>query len=186
MKAVSFTRMEDGTKEEYLFLDQFYGNNHEQVVDNALTLLKQMAGDPLGYQVDRYTHSLQTATRALRDGADEETIVCALLHDVGDVLAPYNHSQVAAAMLRPYVSEKNHWVVAHHGLFQGYYFFHHFDMDRNARDQYRDHPYYQDCIDFCHRWDQASFDPEYDTMSLGEFEPMVRRVFSREPTKFVE
>ena len=143
-----------------------------------------MRGDRLGYQVDRYTHSLQTASRALRDGADEETVVCALLHDIGDVLAPDNHSAVAAAILRPFVGERNHWVVQHHGLFQGYYYFHHRGEDRNARDRYRGHPHYQACVDFCERWDQQSFDPDYPTLPLTRFEPMVRRVFAENRLQF--
>ena len=178
MDTVSFTRMADGTAEEYAFLGPLYAQCRTQVPDMLLGLLGQMQGDRLGYQIDRYQHSLQSATRALRDGADEETIVCALLHDIGDVLAPDNHSEVVAAILCPYVSERNHWVLKHHGLFQGYYYFHHFENDRNARDQFQDHTYYQDCVDFCHRWDQTSFDPDYDTLPLEHFEPMVQRVLA--------
>ena len=178
MKTVSFTRMADGTAEEYAFLAPLYAQTRAQLPDTLLGLLKRMRGDRLGYRVDRYTHSLQTASRAERDGADEETLVCALLHDVGDVLAPDNHSEVIAAMLRPFISERNHWILKHHGLFQGYYYFHHRGADRNARDRYRDHPHYQACVDFCHRWDQESFDPNYESLPLEHFEPMVRRVLS--------
>ena len=117
--------------------------------DRTLELLKAMKGEKLGYQVDRCTHSLQSATRAESDGADEETVVCALLNDLGDVIAPDNHSEVIALILRPYISKKNHWVLKHHGLFQGYYYFHHIGGDRNARERYKDHPFYQDCVDFC-------------------------------------
>ena len=138
----------------------------------------------MGYQVDRYTHSLQSATRAERDGADEETIVCALLHDIGDVLAPNNHSEVAAEILRPYVSERNYWIVRHHGLFQGYYYFQHINKDRNVRDRYKDHSHYQACIDFCQKWDQCSFDPNYDTLPLEHFEPMLKRVFQQPRNTF--
>ena len=125
METVSFTKMENGTKEEYAFLKQLYIQCIDGIPEMLLGLLKRMQGDRLGYQIDRYQHSLQTATRAERDGSDEETIVCALLHDIGDVLAPDNHSQVAAAILQPYISERNYWVLKHHGLFQGYYYFHH-------------------------------------------------------------
>mgnify|MGYP006429852641 CR=1 FL=1 len=125
MDTVSFTKMEDGTKEEYAFLEPLYIQCIDGIPEMLLGLLKRMQGDRLGYQIDRYQHSLQTATRAERDGSDEETIVCALLHDIGDVLAPDNHSQVAAAILQPYISERNYWVLKHHGLFQGYYYFHH-------------------------------------------------------------
>ena len=176
MKSVSFTRMADGTAEEYAFLTQLYEKCRNGVSDRLLELLKAMKGDKLGYQIDRYTHSLQSATRAESDGADEETVVCALLHDLGDVIAPDNHSEVIASILRPYISKKNHWVLKHHGLFQGYYYFHHIGGDRNARERYKDHPFYQDCVDFCEKWDQTFFDPDYPTQPLEYFEPMVRKV----------
>ena len=178
MESVSFTRMADGTAEEYTFLTPLYEKCRNGVSDRLLELLKAMKGDKLGYQVDRYTHSLQSATRAESDGADEETVVCALLHDLGDVIAPDNHSEVIASILRPYISEKNHWVLKHHGLFQGYYYFHHIGGDRNARERYKDHPFYQDCVDFCEKWDQTSFDPDYPTLPLEYFEPMVRKVLT--------
>ncbi|MBT5794915.1 MAG: HD domain-containing protein, partial [Deltaproteobacteria bacterium] len=166
MDTVSFTKMEDGTKEEYAFLEPLYIQCIDGIPEMLLGLLKRMQGDRLGYQIDRYQHSLQTATRAERDGSDEETIVCALLHDIGDVLAPDNHSQVAAAILQPYISERNYWVLKHHGLFQGYYYFHHINKDRNIRDNFKDHQFYQACVDFCSQWDQCSFDPDYDTLPL--------------------
>ena len=178
MKSVSFTRMADGTAEGYAFLTSLYEKCRSGVSDRLLELLKAMKGDKLGYQVDRYTHSLQSATRAESDGADEETVVCALLHDLGDVIAPDNHSEVIASILRPYISEKNHWVLKHHGLFQGYYYFHHIGGDRNARERYKDHPFYQDCVDFCEKWDQTSFDPDYPALPLEYFEPMVRKVLT--------
>ncbi|MDP6887188.1 MAG: HD domain-containing protein, partial [SAR324 cluster bacterium] len=125
METVSFSKMEDGTAEEYAFLETLYTKCSHDLPDRVMGFLKQMQGDRLGYQIDRYDHSLQSATRAERDGADEETIVCALLHDIGDVLSPDNHSQVVAAILQPFISERNYWVLKHHGLFQGYYYFHH-------------------------------------------------------------
>ena len=180
MQTVKFTRMADGTAAEYAFLEPLYTKKTRQRAPAALLeLLRQMQGDPLGYRVDRFTHSLQTATRAERDGADEETVVCALLHDVGEMVAPDNHSETAAAILRPFVSERNHWVLKHHGLFQGYYYFHHSGGDRHARDRHRAHPHYQACVDFCQRWDQESFDPNYDTLPLAHFEPMVWRVLAQ-------
>ena len=185
MESISFTRMDQGTAEEYAFLGRLW-EEHKQahLAESVLGLLKQMQGPTLGYQIDRYQHSLQSATRAQRDGADEETVVAALLHDVGDSIAPDNHSQVAAAILRPYVSEKTYWVVLHHGIFQGYYFWHHTGGDRDAREQYRGHPYFEACADFCERWDQVSFDPDYDTLPLEAFEPMVLRLFAHEPKAF--
>ncbi len=134
-----------------------------------------------GEPVDRLVHSLQTATRAHRDGRDEEYVVAALLHDIGDILSTLNHSEYAAAILKPYVRPHVYWTVRHHGLFQGYYYFHHFGQDRNARDRHQGHPAFEMCVDFCEKYDQASFDPDYDTMPLSAFEPMVQRLFAREP-----
>lgn len=182
MDMVKFTRMDQGTADDYALIDRLeteYKEAHH--VDDLLALLRSLAGPTLGYRVDRYQHSLQCATRALRDEADEETIVAALLHDIGDLYAPDNHSALAAAVLEPYVGERTHWVVKHHGLFQDYYYQHHLGGDRNARERYRGHPHFQACVEFCDRWDQCAFDPDYDTLPLSTFEPMVRRIFAREP-----
>jgi predicted HD phosphohydrolase len=179
MKTVGFTRMQDGTAEDYQLLAEQSIEHATGLVDRVLGLLHGLRGNPRGYQVDRYAHSLQTATRALRDDADEETIVCALLHDIGDDLAPFNHAAFAAEILKPYVSPENHWLVDKHGIFQGYYFWHHYGMDRNAREQFRGHPCFERTALFCERWDQTAFDPGYDTLPLDAFEPMVRRIFDR-------
>jgi predicted HD phosphohydrolase len=180
-ETVSFTRMDEGTREEYQLLDRIYKKLDLGLADNVLAMLDRLRGDKMGYRIDRYQHSLQTATRAQRDGADEETIVVALLHDIGDILAPWNHSDLAAAILQPYVSPDNHWLVQHHGIFQGYYFWHHTGGDRFARERHRGHPMFERTAAFCERWDQTSFDPDYDTLPLKAFEPMVRRLFARPP-----
>lgn len=172
---VSFTSMQDGTAEDYALLDRIEAGELRSFPDRVLGWLLTMK-DTAGYQISRLDHSLQAATRAHRAGEDEETVVCTLLHDIGDYLAPANHSEAAAAMLRPYVSEKNYWIVKHHGVFQGYYYFHHAGMDRNVRDRWRDHEHYQATVDFCANYDQNSFDPGYDSEPLSFFEPMVRRV----------
>lgn len=177
MDQVSFIEMKHGTKEEYDFLATFEPFAGKEIVTGCHALLRQMAGDKLGYKIDRYQHSLQSATRAHRDGRGEQYVVGALLHDVGDVLAPENHSQFAASIIRPYVPEEVHWIVQHHGLFQGYYFFHHRGGDRNVRDAFKGHEHYQACADFCELYDQNSFDPEYDTMTWEDFLPMLHRVF---------
>ena len=177
---VAFSAMDHATRADYDLVfahDAHNIANHAQMV---IAWLRLMDGDS-PYKISRLDHCLQTATRAQRDGADEETIVCALLHDIGDVIAPANHSQAAAALLRPYVSDKNYWIVLHHGLFQGYYWMQHYNQDRNARDQLADHPYYQDCVDFCANWDQCSFDPDYQTQPLELFIPMIERLFARTP-----
>ena len=178
---VSFTSMAAGSQEDYDLLDRLESEFAAGTADRVLEQLNGLSGSLAGYQVDRLEHSLQSATRAYRDGAEEEMVVAALLHDVGDLLAPDNHSEMAAAVLRPYVSERTYWIVRHHGLFQSYYFAHFRGGDRNARDRFKDHPWYQDAVDFCHRWDQPSFDPAYESLDLEFFEPMVRRVFARAP-----
>ena len=180
---VSFTAMEHGTQEDCDIVNEHFDAHIEKFADQVLDWLRQLDGDS-PYQVSRLEHCLQTATRAENDGADEETVVCALLHDIGDILAPANHSQVAAALLAPYISEKNHWIIKHHGLFQGYYYFHFMGQNRDAREKYCRHPHYQACVDFCANWDQPSFDPDYPSRALGHFEPMVRALFARESSSF--
>jgi len=175
---VDFIAMEDGTREEYDLVFEHDQHNAAGLADRMLDWMRSMAGDS-PYQISRLDHSLQSATRAERDGADDETVVCALLHDIGDVISPLNHSQVAAAMLRPYISEKNHWILKHHGLFQGYYWMHHYDQNKNARDIHKDHEWYQDCVDFVTNWDQNCFDPDYPTEPLEHFEQRVRTLLAK-------
>ena len=172
--------MADGTADDYRLVFVHEQEQLDTQADRVLTWLQQMDG-PSPYQVSRLDHVLQSATRAERDGADTETVVCALLHDIGDVIGTANHSQVAAALLRPYVSERNWWVVQHHGLFQGYYYFQHLGMDPDARDALRDHPHYAETVRFCAEWDQNCFDPAYPAEPLAHFEPLVREVFARAP-----
>lgn len=182
MKTVNFVHMIDGTREEYAFLSKIYHETTQQHhVDSVLALLEATGVPEAGYKISRLEHSLQTATRALDDGADEEWIVAALLHDIGDMVAPENHAELAAAILRPYVSKKTYWVVQKHGIFQGLYFWHHIGLDQHAREKYRGHPYFDACALFCERWDQTSFDPDYPTRPLADFVPLVKRVFAREP-----
>ena len=181
MEKVKFKQMKDGTKEEYLLLDK---HEKKYIEGTAERLIKFMSGlnETLeGYQITRLEHSLQTATRALNDKADEEMIVAALLHDIGDELAPLNHSEYAAAVIKPYVSKKTHWIIEKHGEFQMYYYAHHLNGNRNQRDKYKGHIYYQDTVNFCENWDQKSFDPNFKSLSLKEFKPFVKKVFSRKP-----
>ena len=174
----SFTAMRDGTSEDYQIIERHNEEFSSGQADRVLTHLRLLAGDTGGFAVDRLTHSLQTATRAERDGRDDEYVVCALLHDIGDTLACANHADLAATILEPFVSEKNHWIVKHHGIFQGYYFFHHVGLDRNMRDQFCDHEWFRDCAEFCEKYDQNSFDPEYDTLPLDSFESKVHALFA--------
>ena len=181
MEKVKFTQMKDGTKEDYDLLSKYEEKFSKDLPDRILDALKNLDSSVDGYQVTRLEHSLQSATRAEKDGAEEEMVVATLIHDIGDNLAPHNHSQLVAAVLRPYVSEKIYWIMLHHGIFQEYYYAHHIGRDRNARDKFKDHPYYQDAVDFCEKWDQKSFDPNYESYSLEYFEPKVRKLFSKEP-----
>ena len=172
--------MQYGTREHYEYLGPaFYEHARESLVDNLMMLLGLLKGPKLGYQTDRYSHSLQSGTRAYRNDEPVDMVVAALLHDVADGFAPENHSDAAAALLRPYVDEETHWVIKYHGLFQGYYYFHHHDGDRNAREMHKDSPYYDRCVDFCHEYDQNCFDPNYPVMDLQDFRPMLDEVFSR-------
>ena len=181
MKKVSFTEMKHGTKEDYLLLEKHEKDFERETADRILKFMSSLNSTLEGYQVSRLEHSLQTATRAFKNGESDEMVVASLLHDIGDEFAPMNHSQYAAAVLRPYVSEKTYWIIGKHGLFQTYYTADHLDGDKNAREQYKDHKYYQATIDFCENYDQSSFDPNYKSMSLKELEPMVRNIFSRKP-----
>jgi predicted HD phosphohydrolase len=176
-----YRTMAEGTKEDYeLVFERFKAFERSQA-DRVLDELKMLENSYPGELVNRLTHSLQTATRAHRDGRDEEFVVAALLHDIGDLLATMNHSEYAASIIKPYVQPNTYWMIRQHGLFQGYFYFHHFGLDRDAREKHRGHPAFQLCLDFCDKYDQASFDPDYDTMPLDAFEPMVRRLFAREP-----
>lgn len=181
MSTVAFRRMQDGTAEDYALLERLEQEYVAGLPDRILAALRSLEDSLSGYQVTRLEHSLQAATRAEQDGADQELVLAALVHDLGDPLAPANHSQYAAAIIRPYVREEVTWIVEHHGLFQTYYYAHHLGGDRNAREAYRGHKWFDACARFCERWDQTAFDPDYPTRPLAHFEPLVRRVFSREP-----
>jgi len=181
MKQAKFTQMKDGTKEDYLLLEKHEKKFIESTADRLIKFMNSLSNTLEGYQITRLEHSLQTATRALNDKADDEMVASALLHDIGDELAPLNHSEYAAAVLKPYVSEKTHWIIEKHGEFQMYYYAHHLGGNKNQRDKYKGHKYYQDTVDFCENWDQKSFDPNFKSLSLQEFEPFVKKIFSRKP-----
>ncbi len=174
-----FSAMTEGTAEDWGVIAGEFLPYASKVADRVLDHLKMLDGDFGGFPIDRLQHCLQTATRAHRDGRDEQYVVMALLHDIGDTLGSFNHPDIAAAIIKPFVSEENHWICQNHGIFQGYYYFHYLGMDRNGRDQFKDHPYYEACAEFCEKYDQAAFDSEYDAEPLEFFEPMVRRVMAK-------
>ena len=174
-----FTKMIDGTPEDWSIIAESNINEAADLPGKILDHLMMLGNDYGGFAVDRLTHSIQTATRAHRDGRDGEYVVCALLHDIGDNLAPSNHADFAATLMQPFISEKNYWIVKHHGIFQGYYFFEYLGLDKNMRDKFKDHPYFDDCKEFCEKYDQNSFDPEYESLPLDFFIPMVERVFAK-------
>lgn len=175
----SFTHMKDGTAEDWQTIARSFGSFAKGLPDRIMDHLMMLEGDFGGFPIDRLTHCLQTATLAHRDGKDDEYVVCALLHDIGDTLGSYNHADVAAVLLEPFVSEANHWMVKHHAIFQGYYFFHYLGMDRNLRDNYKDHPHFMRTIEFVSKYDSPAFDPEGETLPLSYFAPMVRQVFAK-------
>ena len=179
-KTVSFTAMKDGTREEYALLARLEKPFLALTADRVLDELRRADEVTLeGYKISRLTHGLQSATRAMRDGADIDWVVGALLHDIGDGLAPQNHDRLSAEVIRPFVRWDVAWVVEHHGIFQMLYYAHHYGWDRDARERFRDHPCFDSCAEFCERWDQSSFDPDYPTEPLSRFEPMLREVFGR-------
>lgn len=174
-----FKAMAESTQEDWMKIASAAQAFNKDLPNRVLTHLKLLEGDCGGFAVDRMEHSLQSASLAHRDGMDEEYVVCALLHDIGDTLASSNHAELAATMLKPYVSEENWWMLQHHGIFQGYYFFHYLGLDRDMRNQFKGHPHFERTAMFCARHDQNAFDPKYDTMPLEAFVPMVQRVMAR-------
>ena len=176
----SFRKLQDSTASDWELLTQAFIPFLNDLPNRIVAQMRELAHDHGGFPVNRLEHCLQTATRAYNDGRDEEYLVCALLHDIGDILAPAAHADLAATILKPYVSPENHWMVEKHGIFQGYYFFHHIGLDRNIRDQFREHQWFDRTAEFCEKYDQPSFDPEFESMSLDDFAPMVRWVLSAE------
>ena len=175
----TFTRMEDSTAADWQLIGAEYLHFARGLPDRLIAHLRLLEGDHGGFPVDRWTHCLQTATRALRDGRDDEYVVCALLHDIGDTLGTFNHADIAAAILKPFVSEANHWMVQHHAIFQGYNFFHHLGMDRHLRDQFQGHPHAERTAEFVTLYDNPAFDAQGETLPISEFEPLLRRVLAQ-------
>ncbi|MFZ6843068.1 HD domain-containing protein [Undibacterium sp. RuTC16W] len=175
----NFVRMQDSTQQDWQVIGAEFMQFSKTLPDRVIRHLQILQGDYGGFPIDRYTHSLQTATRAWRDGRDDEYVVCALLHDIGDTLGSFNHPDIAAAILKPFVSEENLWMVQHHGIFQGHYFFHHIGMDRDMREQFRGHAHFDRTAEFCELYDNPAFDANAETLPVSEFEPMLGRILAR-------
>ena len=176
-----FHKMDDMSRDDFAILRKVHEQNLAQLPDLLLGLLRSLGGDE-AYPVDRLTHSLQAATRAHRDGRDEEYVVVALLHDVGEALGPLNHGEVIASVLHPFISEANHWMLLHHPVFQTYFYGGGVGIDPNGRDVYRSSPHFEHTAEFCAKYDEVSFDPDYQHEPLETFIPMVRRVLSKKWT----
>ena len=175
----TFTRMDESTREDWAAIVPEAMKMARSLPDRVLEHLRLLDGDFGGFPVDRLTHCLQTATLAHRDGRDEEYVCCALLHDIGDTLGSFNHPDIAAAILKPFVSDENLWMVQQHGIFQGYNFFHHIGLDRDMREQFRGHPHYERTAEFVERYDNPAFDPLAEALPLAFFEPMLRRLMAQ-------
>ncbi|MDC1389291.1 phosphohydrolase [Acidimicrobiales bacterium] len=172
----SFTSFEESTAEDWAKIIPQISVTQSLVADRVIGLMRALETDHGGFPVSRLEHSLQTATRAERDNRDDEYILCALIHDVGDTLAPFNHPAIAAAIVKPFVSEANHFMVKNHGEFQGYYFWDYIGMDGNAREQFRDSPHFDYTEEFCRLYDQTAFDATYKSNPLEHYEPLIRQL----------
>jgi predicted HD phosphohydrolase len=183
MEKAQFTRIDESTRQDWEIITEYDEGYRTALPDRLLAVLARMGDNKSDqpYQVTRLEHCLQTATRALRDGAEEEMVVAALLHDIGDELALFDHAEFAASVIKPYVSRKTHWIIQHHDVFQGKYYWNHLDLDPDTREQFRGHAWFDDCGAFCLNWDCPSFDPDYPSLPVEHFEPMLRRIFARPP-----
>ena len=176
-----FRRMDEGTDEDFALLAQVHSATVAALPDRLFRMISELGADDV-YPINRLEHSLQTATRALRDGRDDEYVVCALFHDVGESLGPFNHGEVAAAILRPFITTENYWMLAHHQVFQLYFFGQHLGIDPNERDQFISSPFYDRTVEFTTLYDEVSFDSDYPNEPLETFEPLVRRVLNKDWT----
>ena len=177
VERAKFKSFQESTKEEWQNIMVCLQDTQAMVANRVIEQLQYLEADHGGFPVNRLEHCLQTASRAERDGRDDEYVLCALLHDIGDNLAPFNHPDIAAGILKPVVSEKNHFMVQHHGIFQGYYFWHYIGLDRNARDKYADSPHYGYTEEFCALYDSPAFDTDYESFDLAHYEPLIRDFF---------
>ena len=174
----TFTRMDESTQEQWAHIGAETMKRQQHGGELVLRLLRSLGEITDGFATDQLTHCLQTATRAERAGADREVVVASLCHDIGKAVSVPNHPRIAAEILKPYVRDDVYWMILVHQDFQGRHYYHHFGGDPNARDQYQGHPAYELAERFADEWDQAAFDPDYDTLPLEHFEPRLRELFA--------
>src|SRR5262245_659140 len=175
--AATFTRMDESTAEQWAEIGRQTGEHQGRVAQRALGMLRSLEEITDGFAVDQLTHSLQTATRAERAGADDEVVFASLLHDVGKAVSVPNHPEIAAAILKPYVREDVYWMIRAHQDFQGRHYYAHFGGNPDARERYRGEPWFELTERFADEWDQTAFDPDYATLPLEHFEPLVLERF---------
>jgi predicted HD phosphohydrolase len=174
-----FTRMDEGRVEEWMVIGEEVSKRQAAMPVIIKSMLVRLEEQVDGFAVNQLVHGLQTATRALRDGASEEMIVAALCHDIGKVISVENHPAIAAEILKPYVSHETYEIVRTHQDFQGRHYYALLGKDPESRSQYSGQPWYEMATRFTDEWDQTSFDPDYETLPLSYFEPMIERVFAR-------
>ncbi len=175
-RRAGFTQMKDASREDWEIVLAEDKLLHDGMADRVLDHLRLLQRIPDAHPINQYEHSLQTATRAFRDGRGEDYVVCALLHDIGDIICPHNHARLASTMLKPFVSEALYWMVDKHPVFQNYHYYETLDLDPNGREMYRGHPHFDLTAEFSELYDQCSFDPDYDNLPLEFFAPIVKRV----------
>lgn len=174
----NFKNIQESQKEDWDKIVSVLTPYKYKLHERILAHLMELKGDFAGFPVDRLTHSLQTATLAYDDGRDTEYVVCALLHDIGDTLASFNHPEYAAVLLKPFVSELNYNIVKHHGIFQAHYYGHHIGLQPGKREEFKDADFYLPTIEFCEKYDAPAFDSEAEFYPLEFFAPMVEEVFT--------
>ncbi len=177
--------LDDYRAEDWKILNRQRKQYHdEQMVDQILRILTCQKDDPgYVYTVNNYYHCLQTATRMFRDERPEEDVVVGLFHDIGFITCNETHGEFAAALLRPYISEKNHWMLIRHAIFQQYHCYELDGCDRHERDQWKDHPYFAWTAEFVDKYDQGTINHDEEILPIEAFEPMVRRLFGKKTAR---
>jgi len=175
----SFRRMDESTAEQWAHISERTMTNQGRVADRFLMLLESLSSISDGFITDQLTHCLQTATMAERAGADDEVIFGSLCHDIGKAISVPNHGAISAEMIKPYVRDDVYQSIKNHQDFQGKHYYHHFDVPTSLRDRFAGESWFALCEEFTDDWDQQAFDPDYDTLPLSHFEPLIRELTAR-------